>query len=57
MNLSAPSQIVFIVSLVLAVVGTLPLLGVALPAISFSTAWILVLAYIVLAAGVLLKKF
>jgi hypothetical protein len=57
MNLSAPTQIVFIISLVLAVIGILPLLGVALPAVGFSTAWILVLAYIVLAAGVLLKKF
>jgi hypothetical protein len=57
MKLSAPSQVVFIISLVLAVIGVLPLLGVALPAVSFSTAWILVLAYVVLAAGVLLRKF
>lgn len=56
MNLSAPTKIVFIVSLVLAVIGILPLLGIAIPAVSFSTAWILVAAYVVLAAGVLLKN-
>lgn len=55
MVLSAPSRIVFLISLVLAIIGILPLLGVAIPSIGMSAMWALVLAYGVLAAGVLLK--
>ena len=55
MKLSAPTKIVFLISLVLAVIGLLPLLGIAIPAIGASAAWALVVAYGLLAAGVLLK--
>ena len=55
MKLSAPTKIVFLISLVLAVIGVLPLIGVAIPAIGISAAWALVMAYALLAAGVLLK--
>ena len=55
MNLSAPTRIVFLISLFLAVIGLLPLLGIALPSVGISIAWPLAVAYIVLAAGVLFK--
>lgn len=56
MNLSAPTKIVFLISLVLAIIGILPLLGIAIPSIGMSATWALVLAYVVLAAGVLMKN-
>ncbi|MCB1356722.1 MAG: hypothetical protein KDK53_09585 [Maritimibacter sp.] len=56
MKLSAPTQPVFIISLVLAVIGVLPLLGVAIP-IGISAVWALALAYVVLFLGVILKNF
>lgn len=54
MNLSAPTQLIFIVSAViaiLAIVGTLT----PLPFISANGFWTAILAYIVLALGNLLK--
>lgn len=56
MKLTAPTKIVFLISLVLAVIGILPLAGISIPTIGMSAAWALALAYIVLAAGVLLKN-
>ncbi|MEZ5723055.1 MAG: hypothetical protein R3D59_16815 [Paracoccaceae bacterium] len=56
MKLSAPTQPVFIISLILAVIGTLPLVGVSIP-IGISAVWALALAYVVLLLGVLLKNF
>ena len=55
MKLSAPTKLVFLISLVLAIIGILPLLGVAIPSVGISIAWALALAYIVLAVGVLFK--
>lgn len=55
MELSAPTRVVFLISLALAIIGILPLLGVAIPSVGMSATWALVLAYGVLAAGVLLK--
>lgn len=55
MNLSAPTQIVFVISLVLAVIGILPLLGVALPVDGTLMDLALPLGYVVLAIGVLFK--
>lgn len=53
MNLSAPTQIAFFASVILAIIGVLPLFGVVL----FPYAgWALVAAYVVLAAGVLFKQ-
>ncbi len=55
MKLSPPTQVIFVISLILAVVGFLPLLGVALPIDGTLTEWALPLGYIVLAVGVLFK--
>lgn len=55
MNLNAPTQIVFLISLALAVLALISALGVALPVISGNAIWVALIAYIVLAAGNLLK--
>ncbi|GAA0775026.1 hypothetical protein [Roseibium denhamense] len=55
MRLTPPSVIVFLISLVLFVLAVLPMAGIAVPSIGFSTVWILVASYVVLAAGVLFK--
>jgi len=55
MRLSAPTFVVFVISLVLALIGVLPLLGVAIPSVGISAIWALAIGYILLAAGVLLK--
>ena len=51
MNLSAPTMIVFIISLVLALVGLFGSFAI----IPVSGFWLMTVAYIVLAAGCLLK--
>jgi hypothetical protein len=54
MTLNAPKQIVFIIAVVLAV---LALLGyfVAIPFVSLYAFWILLIGFIVLAGGVMMK--
>lgn len=54
MNLSAPTKIVFIISLILAIVAILMFVGVLgmIPVPSF---WVMTGAYVVLLAGCLLK--
>ena len=54
MRLSAPTQIVFLISVVVAVVGLLMALGV-LAMIPIASVWVMTLAYVILAAGCLLK--
>jgi hypothetical protein len=54
MKLSAPTQIVFIISLIIAVIGLLIALNV-LAMIPIASVWVMLIAYIVLAAGCLLK--
>ena len=54
MNLSAPTQIIFIISAVIAVIGLLIALGV-LAMIPIASVWVMLVAYIVLAAGCLMK--
>ena len=54
MKLSAPTQIVFIISLVVAVVGLLMALGV-LAMIPVASVWVMALAYVILAVGCLMK--
>ncbi|MBN9233793.1 MULTISPECIES: hypothetical protein [Phyllobacteriaceae] len=54
MNLSAPTQIVFIISVVIAIIGLLAALGV-LSFIPLAAVWIMLIAYIVLAVGCLLR--
>ena len=55
MNLSAPTQIVFLISLVIAIVGILVALAV-IPRLPISAFWIVVTGYVVLALGCLLKR-
>ncbi len=55
MRLSPPTVIVFIISVVLALIGILPLFGVAVPSIGISATWSLAIGYMVLAAGCLFK--
>jgi uncharacterized membrane protein len=55
MNLSAPKQIVFLISLVLAVLALLAALGISLPVVSGNALWVALIAYAVLAAGNLMK--
>ena len=54
MNLSAPTQIIFIISVVVAIVGVLMALGV-LAMIPVASVWIMTLAFVILAAGCLMK--
>jgi hypothetical protein len=54
MNLSAPTMIVFIISLVIAALGILAALGI-FSVIPIESVWIVTIAYAVLLAGVLLK--
>ena len=55
MELSAPKQIVFIIAIVLAVISLLPVIGIPLGALGPYSYWLLLVAFIVLAAGNLLK--
>ena len=54
MNLSAPTNVVFIVSVVIALLALLIVLNV-IPFAAVPAFWILAIAYIVLVAGNLLK--
>ncbi|AZO62475.1 MAG: hypothetical protein EOQ55_22650 [Mesorhizobium sp.] len=54
MNLSAPTQIVFIISLVIAAIGLLAALGL-LAFIPLASVWIMLIAYVVLAGGCLMR--
>lgn len=55
MKLSAPTQIVFLISLVIAVVGILAALAI-IPSLPISAFWIVTTGYVVLALGCLLKR-
>ncbi|MGB3386478.1 MAG: hypothetical protein WBA88_00700 [Pseudaminobacter sp.] len=55
MQLSAPTKIVFIIAIVLAVISLLPAIGIPLGAFGAYSYWLLLVAFIVLAAGNLLK--
>lgn len=54
MRLSAPTTLVFVISLVIAIVGLLVGLNM-IQGISIASFWILAVAYVVLALGTLLK--
>lgn len=54
MNLNAPTQTLFIVAVVIAVIALLGAI-IAIPFISTYAFWILLLGFIVLVAGVLMK--
>lgn len=55
MVLSAPTKIVFIIAIVLAIISLLPVIGIPLGALGAYSYWLLLVAFIVLAAGNLLK--
>ena len=55
MQLSAPTKIVFIIAVVLAIISLLPVIGIPLGAIGAYSYWLLLVAFIVLGAGNLLK--
>lgn len=54
MNLSAPTTVVFIISVVIAILGVLAALG-TLAGIPLASVWIMTIAYVVLAAGCLMR--
>ena len=54
MNLSAPTQILFIISVVIAIIGVLAALGV-LAFIPLASVWIVTIAFVVLAVGCLMR--
>jgi len=54
LNLSAPTTVMFIVSLVIAVIGVLAALGIA-SFIPVASVWIVTIGYAVLAAACLFK--
>lgn len=54
MTLNAPTQIVFLISLVLAILAVVGLF-VAIPVVTMYSFWIMTAAYVVLAAGCVLK--
>ncbi|MDP8997101.1 MAG: hypothetical protein M3O03_08885 [Pseudomonadota bacterium] len=54
MKLSAPKQNTFIISVIVAVVGLLMALGV-LAMIPIAAVWVMAVAYVILAAGCLMK--
>ena len=54
MKLSAPTQMIFIISLVVAVIGLLMAFGI-LAMIPLASVWVMTLAYVILAAGCLMK--
>lgn len=56
MTLNAPSQVMFLISLVLAVLGLIGYLVPTIPVISIYPFWFALIGYIVLAAGTLMKS-
>lgn len=54
MNLNAPSQTLFIVAVVIAVIALLGAI-IAIPFVSQYAFWILLIAFIILVAGVMMK--
>lgn len=57
MVLNAPTRAVFLIAVVLAVVSLLPVIGIPLGAFGAYSYWLLFVAFIVLAAGNVLKGF
>ncbi|WP_291834665.1 hypothetical protein [Limimaricola sp.] len=53
MNLHAPSQVIFLISLVLAALALLSALGVKLPGNNAHAIWVALAAYVLLTIGML----
>jgi hypothetical protein len=56
MELSAPTQPVFLIALIVGAVAALSLLGVAIPVVSAYAAWLLIAAFVLLVLGNLLRN-
>lgn len=56
MNLNAPSQVLFIISLILAVLGLIGYFAPAIPLLAAYSFWWVLAGYVVLAAGCLFKS-
>ncbi len=54
-RLNAPTQIVFLISLALAILAVLGLF-VTIPFVSIYAFWVAIIAYVVLAAGCMMKN-
>lgn len=54
MNLSAPTMVLFVISIVIAIIAALAALGV-IAFIPLASVWIMAVAFVVLAAGCLFK--
>jgi hypothetical protein len=55
MKLSAPTRPIFLMSMILAVLGILPILGVVMPVVGAYATFFLIGAYVPLALAVMLK--
>jgi len=55
MELSAPTTAVFIIAVILAIISLLPVIGIPLGGLGAYSYWILLIGFIVLAAGNLMK--
>jgi hypothetical protein len=55
MKISAPKQITMWIAVILAIIGVLPMLGVAIAGLTTIMAWCLPVGFIVLLAGVLFE--
>jgi len=56
MNLNAPTQLVFLISLALVILAVISL-SVSIPVISANALWVAVIGYVVLVLGNVLKGF
>jgi hypothetical protein len=56
MRLSAPTGLVFIIALVVAIIGVLEAMG-TISVVPLASVWIMAVAYAVLAVGCILKGF
>ena len=55
MKLSAPKQITLMIAVILAIIGVLPMLGVAVAGLTTIMVWCLPVGFVVLLAGVLFE--
>lgn len=55
MRLTAPSFIVFLISIICAVLALLPVFGIAVVALPISTFWMMTIAWGLMTAGVLFR--
>ena len=55
MKISAPKQITVIIAVILAIIGILPMFGVAIAGLTAIMSWGLLVGFLVLLAGVLLE--